>query len=131
MTHTLLLHLKPSADAIAPPLVDWALFDAQNNKLQGEYHQPITTLISQAANDNNAQLVVLIPGEDILQTTLKIPVGQKRHLQRTLPFLVEEHIASPIEDMHLSAGHIHNGEASVLAVSHSALQGWQCVRCTK
>jgi len=121
---TLFIRLIAPAKDSDDTLADWALFNAQNSRIAGDYQQPLTTVAVQKTDKDDVQIIVLVPGEEVLQTALTIPAGQKRHLQRTLPFLAEEHLASPIEDMHLCANNIQGDQASVLAVSHSRMQQW-------
>jgi len=124
MTDTLFIRLTAPDENSGNTLADWALFDSQHSRIAGDYQQSLTTVAAQTTDKDDVQIIVLVPGEEVLQTTLTIPAGQKRHLQRTLPFLAEEHLASPIEDMHLCANSIQGDRASVLAVSHSRMQQW-------
>lgn len=122
MTHTLFIQL-PSAMQTSETTVDWALFDAEQ-KVAGASGCSLADTVAQTADFPDKLIVALVPGADILQTQLTIPVGQKRHLQRTLPFLVEEEVATPIEEMHLCAGAINNDKIQVLVASHNAMKIW-------
>lgn len=124
MTDTLFIHLTASVERSENAPVDWVLFDAQHSKIAGGNQQTLTTVAEYIADTDDIQVIALAPGAEVLQTTLTIPAGQKRHLQRTLPFLAEEHLASPIEDMHLCAGNIQDDRASVFAVNHKRMQQW-------
>jgi len=124
VTDTLFIHLTTPVERSENTLVDWALFDDQHSRIAGNQQQPLATVAEQVTANEDIPIIVLVPGEEVLQTTLTIPAGQKRHLQRTLPFLAEEHLASSIEDMHLCVGNVHSDRASVLAVSHSHMQQW-------
>jgi general secretion pathway protein L len=123
VTHTLFIQLPSAMQTNEPVTVDWALFDAEQ-KVAGASSCSLADTVAQTADFPDKLIVALVPGADILQTQLTIPVGQKRHLQRTLPFLVEEEIATPIEEMHLCAGPVQGDQARVLVTSHSAMQTW-------
>ena len=124
MTHTLFIHLTACNQTAEHTAVDWLLFDALEHKIAGGQQQLLSSVLEQTAEHSDVQIIVLVPGEQVLQTTLNIPAGQKRHLQRTLPFLVEEYLATPIEDMHLCVGSVQHHQARVLAVSHTVMQQW-------
>lgn len=123
MTNTLFIQLPIGAQNAETANVDWALYDAQQQKTAGGYAEPVSTA-QKALSGSDVQVIGLVPACDVLQTHIKVPPGQKRHLQRTLPFLVEEDIATPIEDMHLCASPVSHGEAQVLAASHGTMQSW-------
>ena len=123
MTSTLFVKLPAANQSAADITVDWALYDAQLQKTAGGYAEPLSVIREKVA-DTEPLVVALAPGSDVLQTWLQVPAGQKRHLQRTLPFLVEEDIAAPIEEMHLCASPVKQGQTQVLAVSHALMQHW-------
>jgi len=123
VTHTLFIQLPSATQTSKPTTVDWALFDAEK-KIAGASDNSLSEAVAQTADIPDKLVVALAPGADILQTQLTIPPGQKRHLQRTLPFLVEEEIATPIEEMHLCAGAVQNDQVRVLVASHNAMQSW-------
>lgn len=122
MTNTLFIQLPTSVKNTETVKVDWALYDAQQQRTAGGYAEPVSTVQQAFSAEGDVQVIALVPASDVLQTHIDVPAGQKRHLQRTLPFLVEEDIATPIEDMHLCAGPVSHGKAQVMAVSHSAMQ---------
>ena len=123
MTHTLFIQLPSAMQTSEPTTVNWALFDAEQ-KVAGASGCSLADTVAQTSDFPDKLIVALVPGADILQTQLAIPVGQKRHLQRTLPFLVEEEVATPIEEMHLCAGAIKNDQIQVLVASHNAMKIW-------
>jgi len=48
--------------------------------------------------------IVLIPGEDVLTTTVKLPKKRRRQALKALPFLLEDSIASDVALEHLAVG---------------------------
>jgi len=128
VTHTLFIQL-PSIGSEDNTPVDWALFsydaDGQNQKVAGDTQCPLSDVMSKTSDHPDKRIVALAPGNDVVQTIISVPAGQKKHLQRTLPFLIEEDIATPIEDMHLCAEPVQEGKTRVSVVSHQAMQYWQ------
>ena len=53
------------------------------------------------AKSGARQTVLIAPTEALLLTKVTVPDAQRRHLGQVLPFIVEEQIIDPIEDMHL------------------------------
>jgi general secretion pathway protein L len=123
VTPILFLKLPTVSRPAESTRVDWALYNSQREKQAGGEAAPLSA-VQAAIGHEEPMVIVLAPACQILQTSLRIPAGQKRHLQRTLPFLLEEEIASPIENMHLCTGPIDHGQVQVLAVSHSTLKAW-------
>ena len=122
MTHTFFIQLPSALDAPADT-VNWALFEG-NQKTAGGTARPLQEALTASQQADNTTIVALLPACDVLQTSISVPAGQKRHLQHTLPFLVEENIAAPIEDMHLSLGTVQHGRAKLLAASRDAMHSW-------
>lgn len=69
---------------------------------------------------------IWMPAEDIALTSAKIPSTQARHIQKALPFAIEESLAQDVDDMHLVAGSkFADGRIMVAAVSKAQMQHWQ------
>lgn len=125
MTANLFIRFFADATIDSDPNVDWVLFNAENARTAGTNNVPLATLQDTLRAEQTPHIFVLIPGQEVLQTSLQIPANQKRHIQRTLPFLVEENIATPIEEMHLSAGNLQGNMTSVFGISHTRMTFWQ------
>jgi general secretion pathway protein L len=52
----------------------------------------------------NCRWIVLIPGEDVLTTTVSLPKKRRRQALKALPFMLEDSIASDVTLEHLAAG---------------------------
>lgn len=118
------LHHSPAGSG--SPTLDWALLDDEGTRRQGGYQvtaEPFEYEDSEA--NSEATRVVLVPAEDVLIARVQVPPKQRRHLHKALPFLVEEVLAEPVEDMHLVLDKVEpNGSARVLAVTHAAMERW-------
>lgn len=123
MTNILFIQLQAGQHSSENALIDWGLYDEMHQKTAGGAGDKLKT-VQQYAESDDTQIAIIAPANDVLQTYVSVPAGQKRHLQRALPFLIEEHIATPIEDMHLCTGPISHGKSPVIAVSHETIQHW-------
>ena len=70
-------------------------------------------------------IVVIAPGELLLSVMCQVPGRSTGQIRRALPFVVEEHLASDIEHMHLAHGPIRRGEpVTCVAVEEHVLAAW-------
>ncbi len=67
-------------------------------------------------------LTLLLPVAQVLVSSVQVPAKQARHLDRVLPFLIEEQLAGNVDDMHVIAGAALGDERrQVLAVDDAWL----------
>lgn len=104
--------------------VDWLALAPDGTKLDGDSNVALDRLHDINLIARDAQTVVLAPGEDILFRKLAVPVTQKRYLRQTLPYLMEEVIIEPVEDMHIAGGRERAGKYPVMALSHTRMRAW-------
>jgi general secretion pathway protein L len=53
---------------------------------------------------DNCSWIVLLPGEDVLTTTVRLPARRRRQALKALPFMLEDSIASDMTLEHLAVG---------------------------
>ena len=56
-----------------------------------------------AALAGAAEIVVLVPGEDVLLTEARLSARNRAQLLQALPYAVEEQLLDPVEDLHFAA----------------------------
>jgi len=80
---------------------------------------PETGQLSDLLQDPPAdcQWIVLIPGEDVLTTAVKLPRKRRRQALKALPFMLEDSIASDVTQEHLAVGPENAGEESLVAIA--------------
>lgn len=61
-------------------------------KIEGLTHQ----------NNGKQKITVVIPGEQITTKIVQVPKGSKRHINQAIPYLLEEDLADPVEDLHFA-----------------------------
>ncbi len=116
----------PGAELGAETEIAWYLFAG------GVLHRSGTTALADLRASLPAQIVgetlVLVPGELVLLTSVRIPARQLRQIKQALPYMVEELIADNIEDVHLALPPLSSeqlGDAiPVAVVRHGLLINW-------
>jgi len=69
--------------------------------------------------------IVLVPCEELLLTEILMPIRNRSHLQQALPYMVEESLASRIEEIHCAfATEGKNHVLGVAAVAHTRMSQW-------
>ena len=72
------------------------------------------------------EVVVLVPGEQVLLTAAAVPSRQQRQIMQAVPNVVEEQLALDIDDCHFAIGDRNEaGEVSVAVVSLEDMYRWQ------
>jgi len=66
---------------------------------------------------DNCRWIVLLPGEDVLTTTVKLPKKRRRQALRALPFMLEDSIASDVTLEHLAAGPDNTQGETLVAIT--------------
>jgi len=72
-----------------------------------------------------ASLCFAAPAEDVRLLQIPVSAEEKKHIARSLPFLLEEEVAQDIEQLHFSSGAVRDGELPVAICSREHMQGWQ------
>jgi general secretion pathway protein L len=65
--------------------------------------------------------IVLIPGEDVLTTTVKLPTKRRRQAAKALPFVLEDSIASDVTLEHLAVGPDNAEGETLVAITRKQL----------
>jgi general secretion pathway protein L len=116
----------PGAALDAGSEVAWYLF--AGGALQRSGSAPLSDLRAQLPAQITGETLVLVPGELVLLTSVRIPARQLRQIKQALPYMVEELIADNIEDVHLALPPLTGaklGEAiPVAVVRHALLINW-------
>ena len=117
MTEYLVIRIGESA---GDP-VDWMAVDASGARRSA----PATGRLHEAAADvGERRVIVLVPGTEVLTTTVDIPVRGAK-LQAALPYALEEFLAEDVERLHFAAGaRRSSGRVPVAVVSKDKLAGW-------
>jgi len=88
-------------DNLAPGAeISWLVLD-QRGHAGPVYRGDLKTAANHASG---CHVVVMLPGQEILLTSIDIPAMNRQRLMRAVPFALEEAIATDLEDMHFATG---------------------------
>ncbi|NCT67179.1 MAG: hypothetical protein GXC76_05965 [Rhodanobacteraceae bacterium] len=71
-----------------------------------------------------AEVVVLVPAEDVLLTAATLKARSRAQLLQALPYAVEDRLLSPLEELHFAAARTAGDEVGVAVVAKATLRGW-------
>lgn len=104
---------------------EWALY--QGGRLIGNGGAVAVERLREAVppSPEMRDIVLIVPGAEVLVTRVEVPVRQQRHLRTILPFLVEDQLAEDIAQVHVAAGaRGADGKLSVAVIRASLLAQW-------
>lgn len=79
-----------------------------------------------AANHaNGCRVTVFVSGLNILLTDVDLPAMNKQRLARAIPFALEEHVASDVEDLHFAQGNRIEDKTACAVVERNDMETWQ------
>ncbi len=102
--------------------VEWILADSdgarRSNVASG-------SLAQAAAAAGDRAVIVLVPSQQLLTTTVHIPARSGSKIRAALPFALEENLAEDVERLHFaSGGRQENGRLPVVVVAHNTMSEW-------
>ncbi len=102
-------------------MAHWRAIDSSGARLSS----PSDGSLQEAtAEIGERQVIVLVPSEEVLTTSIDIPVKGAK-LLAALPFALEEYLAEDVEGLHFAAGNRRsNGRTPVSVVSHERMVKW-------
>ncbi|MBX3709946.1 MAG: hypothetical protein KIT56_05895 [Gammaproteobacteria bacterium] len=100
----------------------WMVVDTHRVVTQSVFYGNPAEL-SLAASDK--EVVVIVPGEDILLTSVMLPKMSRARLVQALPYALEEQLISDIEELHFALGEpMQDGSIAVAIVAREKIQEW-------
>lgn len=87
---------------------------------------PTTGMLHEAASDiGEREVIVLVPGAEVLTTSIDIPVRGGARLKAALLYALEEFVADDVEKLHFAAGARRSGgRIPVSVVDHECMAQW-------
>ncbi|MDX1706519.1 type II secretion system protein GspL [Pseudidiomarina sp.] len=121
--------IEGGADTTTAP-VSWLIWNPGQRELiaSGELNS-VVDLGQLEERARHREVIVFVPGQDVLLTQAVLPAGSQRLLPQLVPNALEDELASDISDLHFSwpAGARPGGierPLPVAVVAHSAMQRW-------
>ena len=92
---------------------------------------PVIGSLSDALTDmEGRKVIVLVPGEEVLTTSVDIPIKGGSRFLAALPYALEDELAEDIDRLHFSIGmRRSNGKIPVAVVNRERLSKW--IECLK
>lgn len=122
MHETLILRL-PAYGTDEP--IPWLVWHKGQQELiaSGELSS-VAELVQLKDKANRCEVIVALPGQDVSMTRVTLPAGTKRHLQRIIPYALEEELATDIEQLHFAWPDLKNTELPVAVVAKERMNYW-------
>ena len=68
-----------------------------------------------------------VPGADVRLLSMTLGADEKKHIGKSLPFMLEEQVAEDIEELHFATGALQKDSLAVGLCTHQAMQQWQAL----
>jgi len=118
MAEALVIRLKGNTPETVQ--AEWLLVDTAGSRLGHVESGPLS-----AAGAAGRNVIVLVPGTDVLLAEPELPVKSGARLAQVVPFALEEQLASDVEDMHFAVGRRDSRPGTpVAAVALTAMDAW-------
>ncbi|MGZ9896814.1 type II secretion system protein GspL [Shewanella gaetbuli] len=103
----------------------WLVWSEQEQEIIASGELPdAQSLASLSERAGNRPVDVLVPAASMTLTQIAVPESNQRQALKALPFMLEESIASDIDDMHFVVGTRQGENVNVIAVEHEQMQQW-------
>ncbi len=117
MSETLFLRLDHDS-------VEWLQFDDFGHRTASGSGSD-SEIRNQFSAGFGGDVVVVVPGEDLLLTTAVVPSRQARQIAQAVPYVVEEELATDVEDCFFAIGkRVSSGAVSVSVVALEKMDEW-------
>ena len=118
MAEFLVIRIGERADHLA----QWIAVDSTGARRS----PPLTGPLSEAGSDiGDRQVIVLVPGTEVLTTSVDIPVKGGSRLHAALPYALEDQLAEDVDQLHFAPGtRRSSGRIPVAIVSRKRLAEW-------
>jgi len=113
-----LLYLDSEEGAYA----SWLITDHAGKIEQSVLHSPLTHCL---VDKEDSEITVVVPGQDVLLTTAKLPKMNRQRLMQALPFACEEQLIDDLNLLHFAAGEYQSdGTVPVMVVKNQKMVSW-------
>jgi general secretion pathway protein L len=125
MPEILVVRLPSAAADTIGAAAEWIIVDGTGARRGNVQSGPLDLAAASAAS---RKVIVLVPGTDVLLAEPVLPVKSGAKLAQVVPFALEEHLASDVEDLHFAVGKRETRPGTpVTVVAHSRMEGWQAL----
>lgn len=125
MPEFLVVRLHSAAAETIGAAAEWIVTDGSGARRSNVQSGPLDLA---AATTASRKIIVLVPGTDALLAEPVLPVKSGAKLAQVVPFALEEHLATDVEDLHFAVGKRETRPGTPVAVvSHARMEAWQAL----
>lgn len=122
MQETLIIRLPAFGTKESIPWLLW--HSAQQELIASGELESITELPQLADKAARSEVVVAIASQDVLLTEVTLPAGSKKHLDKVIPYALEEELAADIETLHFAWADTTASTVPVAVVERAHIKQW-------
>jgi general secretion pathway protein L len=103
------------------------MVSADGTALTGEYSGGVLGDVHEGwpkPDQSKVETILVVPGHEVITHLIDLPPGSEAKAHAALPFLLEEDVASPLDDAHFALGPPSTGTRLAAVVSRAAMSGW-------
>lgn len=124
MPEFLVVRLPSAAETIGA-VAEWIVMDGSGARRGNVQSGPLDLAPAAAAG---RKVIVLVPGTDALLAEPVLPVKSGAKLAQVVPFALEEHLATDVEDLHFAVGKRDARPGTPVAVvARARMETWQAL----
>lgn len=121
MANQLIIRFHQIRAGMDPDMVSWV-----NVSEDGQYSEIFQGSLDEIANQaSGKKITVIVPGSDALLTTASVPTTNRKRLMTALPYALEDHLVTDVEDLHFAIGDRNAaGDIACAIVAREKMDGW-------
>ncbi|NQZ33056.1 MAG: hypothetical protein HRU06_17445 [Oceanospirillaceae bacterium] len=104
--------------------VQWQYWDSKLNCALKGATSSVEELRLAVERQPASSTILIVPGEQVRSISVSVPNSSKAAL-RTVPFQLEEHLSSKLEELHIVSAKAVDNNIRSLVCEHSDMQRWQ------
>ncbi|WP_042860543.1 type II secretion system protein GspL [Dickeya sp. NCPPB 3274] len=104
--------------------LEWLIWSVSRHQTLTQGNGTLERLQSVLADYPVMSVRVLVPSTDVTFHSLSLPRQSRRQLLQAIPFMLEEQVASDIDQLHFAVMEMQGDNATVAVVQKSRLRSW-------
>ncbi|MCE2573547.1 type II secretion system protein GspL [Motilimonas eburnea] len=121
MSERLVVRLGSEANHV----IDWLVWSSSEQEIiasgQLNHAEQLSQLHEKAGG---RPIITLLPASDVLLTQVEVPGKLTKQLQQALPYMIEEELATDVDNLHFSVLNCSQGVAHLAVVEKSKMDTW-------
>lgn len=106
----------------APDTVEWVRVEELSRQTPVAQQGGLQEI---AALTSGCQIVVLVPGAEVLLATANVPAGSRQRVLNAIAYALEDQLATDVESLHFALGErLNNNRIRTAAVDRARMDSW-------